>query len=249
MIEAPWWEYAIPGRFSYGPRPAFRIAAVALWWRSVINIAAVSRSTIPSLLASICSRADVSMGMAVLEGPGIAVVLGPARRFTSLWRGMPPSFACTVRSCRSNKSRRTKVLLHFMHLKGRSFVSAADELALRQLIAMQQMQVARWRRKFMPRDTKKEGENGDWNHPKNLRDLSCLLRCSLLLKALLQNWHLYFFSGASDDFLIVDDDAVVGSTVVMLATGILAFVSVVVGPGCLSFTDRWLKSSGSRAWA
>jgi hypothetical protein len=35
---------------------------------------------------------------------------------------------------------------------------------------------------------------------------------------------LYFFSGASDDFLIVDDDAVVGSTVVMLATGILAGV-------------------------
>ena len=29
-----------------------------------------------------------------------------------------------------------------------------------------------------------------------LRDRSCLLLCSLLLKALLQNWHLYFFSGA-----------------------------------------------------
>ena len=29
----------------------------------------------------------------------------------------------TVRSCRSNKSRRTKVLLHFMHLNGRSLVS------------------------------------------------------------------------------------------------------------------------------
>jgi hypothetical protein len=27
-----------------------------------------------------------------------------------------------------------------------------------------------------------------------LRDRSCLLRCSLLLNALLQNWHLYFFS-------------------------------------------------------
>ena len=52
----------------------------------------------------------------------------------------------------------------------------------------------------------------------DLRDLSCLLRCSLLLKALLQNWHLYFFSGASDDFRIVVD-AVVGRTV-MLATGI-----------------------------
>ena len=30
----------------------------------------------------------------------------------------------------------------------------------------------------------------------NLRDRSCLLRCSLLLNARLQNWHLYFFSGA-----------------------------------------------------
>lgn len=30
----------------------------------------------------------------------------------------------------------------------------------------------------------------------HLRDLSCLLRCSLRLNARLQNWHLYFFSGA-----------------------------------------------------
>lgn len=55
----------------------------------------------------------------------------------------------------------------------------------------------------------------------NLRDLSCLLRCSLLLKALLQNWHLYFFSGAKadeadDDFLMAADDAVDD-----IATGIL----------------------------
>lgn len=35
----------------------------------------------------------------------------------------------------------------------------------------------------------------------NLRDLSCLLRCSLLLKARLQNWHLYFFSGAEAEDL------------------------------------------------
>lgn len=33
------------------------------------------------------------------------------------------------------------------------------------------------------------------------RDRSCLLRCSLLLKARLQNWHLYFFSGADAVFL------------------------------------------------
>jgi len=32
------------------------------------------------------------------------------------------------------------------------------------------------------------------------RDRSWRLRCSLLLKARLQNWHLYFFSGA-DVFL------------------------------------------------
>jgi len=32
-------------------------------------------------------------------------------------------------------------------------------------------------------------------------DLSCLLRCSLLLKARLQNWHLYFFSGAEAEDL------------------------------------------------
>jgi hypothetical protein len=30
----------------------------------------------------------------------------------------------------------------------------------------------------------------------DLRDRSCLLLCSLRLKARLQNWHLYFFSGA-----------------------------------------------------
>ena len=39
--------------------------------------------------------------------------------------------------------------------------------------------------------TQKRGKkNGN-----NLRDLSCLLRCSLRLNARLQNWHLYFFSG------------------------------------------------------
>lgn len=34
----------------------------------------------------------------------------------------------------------------------------------------------------------------------HLRDRSCLLRCSLLLKALLQNWHLYFLSGSRQAF-------------------------------------------------
>lgn len=54
-------------------------------------------------------------------------------------------------------------------------------------------------------------KRGNWEEGEHqhcyLRDLSCLLRCSLLEKARLQNWHLYFFSG-SDDFLICDDDAV-----------------------------------------
>jgi hypothetical protein len=35
------------------------------------------------------------------------------------------------------------------------------------------------------------GERGQ-----DLRERSCRLRCSLRLKARLQNWHLYFFSGA-----------------------------------------------------
>ena len=47
------------------------------------------------------------------------------RRLASLWSGSPPSLAWTVRSCRSSRSRRTKVLRHFWHLKGRSLVSAA----------------------------------------------------------------------------------------------------------------------------
>jgi hypothetical protein len=57
-----------------------------------------------------------------------------------------------------------------------------------------------------------------------LRDLSCLLRCSLLEKARLQNWHLYFFSG-SDDFLICDDEAAVGRTFMLATAGI--FVGIV----------------------
>lgn len=38
-------------------------------------------------------------------------------------------------------------------------------------------------------------ERGD-SEGHDLRERSCLLRCSLRLKARLQNWHLYFFSGA-----------------------------------------------------
>ena len=56
-------------------------------------------------------------------------------------------------------------------------------------------------------ETGTRGGGGKEHQHCYLRDLSCLLRCSLLEKARLQNWHLYFFSG-SDDFLICDDDAV-----------------------------------------
>lgn len=45
---------------------------------------------------------------------------------------------------------------------------------------------------------------------KDLRERSCRLRCSLRLKARLQNWHLYFFSGA-DVFLAGELLAVPGA--------------------------------------
>jgi hypothetical protein len=60
-----------------------------------------------------------------------------------------------------------------------------------------------------------------------LRDLSCLLRCSLLENARLQNWHLYFFSGAPPDaFLVVVGGAVLGviTLIVAAAAGILVAV-------------------------
>ena len=53
----------------------------------------------------------------------------------------------------------------------------------------------------------------------NLRDLSCRLRCSLRLKARLQNWHLYFFSGAAPVLRAVAGDDVADASV-MSAEGI-----------------------------
>ena len=58
----------------------------------------------------------------------------------------------------------------------------------------------------------------------DLRDRSWRLRCSLRLKARLQNWHLYFFSGADVAFFGVvvvaaDSGAVVAPAVGMTATG------------------------------
>lgn len=51
---------------------------------------------------------------------------------------------------------------------------------------------------------------------------SCLLRCSLLLKARLQNWHLYFLSGASEVFREAGVDAADdGNAAATLGPGIL----------------------------
>ena len=105
-------------------------------------------------------------------------------------------------------------------------------------------------------------KRGNWEEGEHqhcyLRDLSCLLRCSLLEKARLQNWHLYFFSG-SDDFLICDDDAV-GRTF-MAAAGMFGGGGFSVRGLDACFAD-WLvlsspvlphramvESSGARAWA
>jgi hypothetical protein len=43
-------------------------AAAALCWKSVINMAAVSRSSIPPLLATICSNVHGSMEIEGFEG-------------------------------------------------------------------------------------------------------------------------------------------------------------------------------------
>ena len=88
------------------------------------------------------------------------------------------------------------MLLHFKHLNGRSLVSRN-----RQSVAIQ-------------------GRRGE--RTSYLRDLSCLLRCSLLLKARLQNWHLYFFSGTSEGFRPGAGEA---ATAFMAVTGIVAFDS------------------------
>jgi hypothetical protein len=59
----------------------------------------------------------------------------------------------------------------------------------------------------------------------DLRDLSCLLRCSLLLNALLQNWHLYLRSGAMVGFRTPPEAA--GLTVIFAtAAGIVATIRV-----------------------
>ena len=70
---------------------------------------------------------------------------------------------------------------------------------------------------------------------KHLRDRSCLLRCSLLLKARLQNWHLYFFSGTTEAFRfgVGAEEASVG-LVAVAAVGMLKCSELVVRSGLVS---------------
>lgn len=64
------------------------------------------------------------------------------------------------------------------------------------------------------RSTREEGGE-------NARDRSWRLRCSLLLKALLQNWHLYLRSAGSWAFREVGVDDADGGRTATLAPGIL----------------------------
>ncbi len=150
-------------------------------------MAAVSRSTIPSLLASICSSVAGSTLIDGFDGPSVGDDFVPPLFRPSETRGTPPSFAWTVRSCLRRRSRRTKVLRHFAHLNGRSLVSACRMVSHQKISdpAIRAVNIC------------------PTQQPKNIRDLrerSCRLRCSLRLKARLQNWHLYFFSGADAAF-------------------------------------------------
>lgn len=67
--------------------------------------------------------------------------------------------------------------------------------------------------------------DGSWESWEHIRDRSCLLRCSLLLKARLQNWHLYFRSGAEEALRGAGVDAAEGGMTATLAAGILSTVS------------------------
>jgi len=52
---------------------------------------------------------------------------------------------------------------------------------------------------------------------------SCRLRCSLLLKALLQNWHLYFLSGAREAFREAGVDVADVGMTATLAPGMFGY--------------------------
>lgn len=91
----------------------------------------------------------------------------------------------------------------------------------------------------------------------NIRDRSCLLLCSLLLKALLQNWHLYFLSGASEVFRVAGVDAAEVGMTATLAPGILwTIVAFCTSSGGGRKTDRLQRGltamgdndNGTRKW-
>jgi hypothetical protein len=67
-----------------------------------------------SLPSPNCSSAASSSSGRPLEVPfGDVLLLPVLLLLESLCSGIPPSLAWTVRSCRSRRSRRTKVLRHF----------------------------------------------------------------------------------------------------------------------------------------
>ena len=81
-----------------------------------------SSSCIASLSASMRSSVVALSTGAAFEGPWSAALVF-VRRFCSLGRGAPPSFAWTVRSWRRRRSRRTNVDLHFKHLMRSQYIS------------------------------------------------------------------------------------------------------------------------------
>ena len=126
--------YGIDGSINWGPcgdiigsactAPPSWPDMAALCWKLVINMAACSILK-PSVPSPYCSS-GVSSSSGSLDGPPGDALLPPVfLRLESLCSGTPPSFAWTVRSCRSSRSRLTNVLLHLPHLNGRSLVSVA----------------------------------------------------------------------------------------------------------------------------
>ena len=143
---------------------------------------------------------------------GVALGAGfaPGRLLTSLTSGTPPSFACTVRSCRKRRSRRTKVLRHFAHLNGRSLVSGNVGRKISKSRQNVGFTTPPWEEPLH----RLRGKVG-----RHLRDLSCLLLCSLRLNARAQNWHLYFLSGTCCAFAGLDTCAT--EAVAVAAAGIV----------------------------
>ena len=105
-----------------------------------------------------------------------------------------------------------------MHLNGRSFVSAIGTVS-----GLMESRTVGWR--GCDRDRRARTGGVGWG-TEYVRDRSCLLRCSLLLKARLQNWHLYFLSGTSEAFREVGVDAADDGMTATLAPGILLIIAL-----------------------